>query len=678
MLARHGRRGALAHPGVKSSAFFALAFAESPDHAQVHMTGDGLDFRKKFPSPVRARYWATLCGVAGFVLAAEAQTDSALLLPPAQVVAAAARVQPVGARVERLDSAQLAWHAVESAAEVLFRRSGFYIKSYGLGSLATTSVRGGSGSQTAVVWNGLPLQSPMLGQLDFALLPAFFTDEMAFQYGGCTAAWGSGAVGGALLLNNATRWYPGLHGVLRAGAGSFGWQQLSAALRYGRARWATATRLLADDAQNDFPFRPAPTLPFQRQSNARLRQQGFLQELFFRPRPEGATLALRLWRQYTHRQIPPTLTQRFSFAQQTDDVWRAMAHWRKPTARGLWEARAAYFDELNHYRDSLLRQDARNRFRTLMGELETSHHLSRRLSAQAALTYALTRAYAPAYGTEVQQQRLALFSAWTWLAKRWKAQADARVEQIDHRLAPLTPGLGVEWQISPSWLISTRLARHYRAPTLNDRYWRPGGNPDLRPENGWSQELGLTYQYPHNAWQWRFGLTAYQRRIRDWILWARQTGQLFFSPQNIAEVWSRGLEGRLHAAYNASWGQAQLTLGYDYTRSTNERPIASPRIEAGSQLFYVPLHQAFAELSAQWRGFQFVLFHRYTDRVVGLNEPVPAFRVGSLRIQYNWRKNAWSIGAYAHLENAWNAEYLVVERRPMPGRHYRAGVQLGF
>ena len=31
-------------------------------------------------------------------------------------------------------------------------------------------------------------------------------------------------------------------------------------------------------------------------------------------------------------------------------------------------------------------------------------------------------------------------------------------------------------------------------PTLNDRYWAPGGNPDLRPETAWSADLDQVTQ----------------------------------------------------------------------------------------------------------------------------------------------------------------------------------------
>ena len=38
------------------------------------------------------------------------------------------------------------------------------------------------------------------------------------------------------------------------------------------------------------------------------------------------------------------------------------------------------------------------------------------------------------------------------------------------------------------------MARSYRAPTLNERYWVPGGNPALLPEAGWGSEAGLRHQ----------------------------------------------------------------------------------------------------------------------------------------------------------------------------------------
>ena len=88
--------------------------------------------------------------------------------------------------------------------------SPIFIKSYGLGSLATTSFRGGSASHTAILWNGFNLGSPMNGQLDLSLVPVSLANNVSIQYGGAGALWGSGAVGGAILLNSEPEFDQGL------------------------------------------------------------------------------------------------------------------------------------------------------------------------------------------------------------------------------------------------------------------------------------------------------------------------------------------------------------------------------------------------------------------------------------------------------------------------------------
>jgi len=41
---------------------------------------------------------------------------------------------------------------------------------------------GASASHTMVTWNGININSPMLGQLDFSLIPASFLDEVEVFY----------------------------------------------------------------------------------------------------------------------------------------------------------------------------------------------------------------------------------------------------------------------------------------------------------------------------------------------------------------------------------------------------------------------------------------------------------------------------------------------------------------
>lgn len=606
-----------------------------------------------------------------------AQTDTLLELPQAEIKSARLRQQPAGAAPAIFDSACLSLHRTENLAEMLSKKSGVYIKSYGLGSLATSAVRGSSAGQTAVVWNGFPLQSPMVGQLDFSLLPVVFTDEISLQYGGNSAAWGSGAIGGAVILDNITQFYNGLSAKVNIASGSFGWQNYSAAFRYGNGKLAGSTRLFFEKAENDFSFKIHPDLPEKKQEHATLQQQGILQEIFWNLKP-GQELGLRVWLQSTGREIPPTLVQTRSAATQADEFLRTSLHWKRTGKNLVLQARTAFFAEKTDYRDELIGLESLSKFHSWMGEAEASWLWGQQFRLQSALLQAFTRADAPEYENPPEQSRTALFAAFRREGSRWRIQLDGRIEAVDGSLSPITPGLGLEGDVRRFLKLKAKIARNYRLPTFNDLYWEPGGNSGLLPESGWSEDLGWIFHGKSGRWDWEFTVTGFNRRIRNWILWARREGQSFFSPQNIAEVWSRGVENRFNLHLKLPFAELAVSGGYDFTRSTNEKAIKSPKIEAGAQLFYVPRHQVFGEVSIRKNGFQAVVFHRFTGAVTGLNEAVPYFSISSFRAQYAHFRGRWSGTLFLHIENLWNADYKVIERRPMPGRYFRAGISTGF
>ncbi|HNY24566.1 MAG TPA: TonB-dependent receptor plug domain-containing protein, partial [Bacteroidales bacterium] len=61
-----------------------------------------------------------------------------------------------------------------SLASVLTQNSTLFIKSYGRATLSTASFRGTAPSHTQVTWNGMKLNSPMLGMVDFSQIPSYF------------------------------------------------------------------------------------------------------------------------------------------------------------------------------------------------------------------------------------------------------------------------------------------------------------------------------------------------------------------------------------------------------------------------------------------------------------------------------------------------------------------------
>lgn len=604
------------------------------------------------------------------------QSDTLHVLPPVQIVATP-RNQPVGVQFAVFDSSKLSLFSTQNLAELLSKSSGVYVKSYGMGSLATTAIRGGSAGQTVVVWNGFPLQSPMLGQLDFSLLPTVFVDEITLQYGGNSAAWGSGAIGGNILLENNQTVFKGLSIAVNAAAGSFGWQNYSAKFRYGNGKTSGSTRIFFEKAENDFWFQIHPDLPKKKQQHAALQQQGLLQEFFWKLRP-NQELVLRSWLQGTYREIPPTTVQTRSLATQHDGFLRTALHWKLTGKNSVWQARAAYFSEQLDYRDELIRLKSLSKFHTWMGEVEAVWFARRHFRLQGSLAQNYTRAISPAYERPPEQIRTALFAALCREGNRWRAQLDTRLEVADGKLSPISPAIGVETEVFRHFKLKGKIARTYRLPTLNDLYWQPGGNPSLLPENAWNMDFGMVVFGKTDHLHWLYSATGYHRRVKNWILWAPKEGQAFFSPQNIAEVWSRGLENRLEVQLIMPFGQLVISGGYDITRSTNEKGVKNPKIEAGAQLFYVPVNRLYGDISFGYKNFQISGSQQFTSDVIGLNEPVPSFTTGRLRLQYLWKPKSLSSQVFIEIENLWNENYQVIERRPMPGRYFHAGINTHF
>ncbi|MBK6784016.1 MAG: Plug domain-containing protein [Saprospiraceae bacterium] len=126
---------------------------------------------------------------------AQAVVDTSLTIPAIEITASNIRNESMGFSGRSWDAEEMLKLNAQNVAELLSSESGSYLKSYGLGSIATSSVRGGNAGHTLLLWNGLPLNSPMLAQLDLSLLPIFAAESARFTPGSNTALWGSGAIG---------------------------------------------------------------------------------------------------------------------------------------------------------------------------------------------------------------------------------------------------------------------------------------------------------------------------------------------------------------------------------------------------------------------------------------------------------------------------------------------------
>src|SRR5690606_13556922 len=82
-----------------------------------------------------------------------------------------------------------------------------YFKENGLGGASSPSFRGTTASQTAVVWNGININSQLLGQTDFNTINSLGFNSITVKPGGGSVLYGSGAIGGSIHLNTDLYYY---------------------------------------------------------------------------------------------------------------------------------------------------------------------------------------------------------------------------------------------------------------------------------------------------------------------------------------------------------------------------------------------------------------------------------------------------------------------------------------
>lgn len=617
--------------------------------------------------------YATFAFAVMLPLAVSSQ-DTVLILPVISVEALPLRQSVPGEYAETWTSHELQARPWASMANVLSRTGGLFVRNYGPGTLAMPSIRGGSASQTAILWNGVPIQSPMLGLADLSLLPVVFADRLSLQYGSSGARWGSGAVGGALHIDQVmpARLGWGMQG--RSSIGSFGHQLHTFQNRYRTRKWASVTRFFSQQAINDFPYSIRADLPGRRQQNARVRQVGVMQELYWMP-GAGQEVSAFVWWQQANRQIPPLTTQTISEAYQRDNVLRTNLHWRWQDSSHTVHTRLAWNREEIDFRDPQIQQTALSDFAHTMVELEHLWKLLPVLHVQSGVRQMYSLAHAGGYDGRATQIRTSLFTGLRWTQGPWMAQTQLMQEWMDGQRAPIQPEAGLDWNREKTVSLHARVARHYRLPTLNDLYWSPGGNPDLQAEHGWSQELGVSMR-PAKGLSMR--VNGWRRHIQDWIMWTVSPGQFYWSARNITAVRSYGLEGRLDYRCTFLGTDLRLEMGWDLLRSLNQVAIQVPRIEAGADMPYTPRQQGFAELGWEYHRFSVYYTHRYTGGSKGFNEDVSAFDLG-------WAGLAWSTAWFGmegrlffEAGNVWNRSYRIVERRPMPGRSLEFGLLLNY
>lgn len=589
-----------------------------------------------------------------------------------------------GFRNKKIDSSSIRDYSLENLAEVLSGSSTLFIKSYGPGSSSTVSFRGTGATHTQLLWNELSLNSPMLGQADLSLVPAGFLDEIRIYQGGASMVLGNGGLGGIINIETKPHWDNGTSLLLNTGAGSFGTYTGVLKVRTGSDKFQSVTRAFYHTAENDYSYlntvdNPEPVV--EQRLNAGINQKSFMQELHFRG--EKNVTSATFWYNNTDRDIPSNLLmpQEAGAEKQNDESFRAVLKHDIYLGNTGIEAVLAFFSDRLEYVNIPFSIESENVINSLFLKAAAETSMGKKTHFKVAMNNEIDFVNTVNYSENTNRYLTTL----TGSMRRVETERLGYVllvREILEDFSPLVPdfsaGLDLNVLKKNEGFIRVNLSRNSKFPTMNDRYWNPGGNPDLKNEYSYTGEVSFDVKgrfSDHTGFNAE--LTTYAGRIRDMIQWVPGTSGIW-SPQNISESGTHGFETDLGFVYRFRTGYLRINSLYAFTRSYY---LENENIDSHNQLAYVPANQFNTVIKAGFGKTYAGINTCFTGKRYTTAEndnSLPGYTLTSLQAGYKIKAGINSFDFNLKIENTFGVNYEVIAYYPMPGRSFLFSITYQF
>ncbi len=583
-----------------------------------------------------------------------------------------------GNNIAIIDSSLLKDYSHDNISDVLTENSPVFVKSYGSGGIATISLRGTGAGYTQLAWNGVNINSPMLGQTDLSLLPAGFIDDINIYYGGASLALNSGGIGGIVNFETKPEWKEATSFLADLSAGSYGRYSGLIKVKTGNRNFQSSTKALFQSAINNFVYLNTFTSndPVrERRKNAAVIENSFMQELYFRK--DRSVVSARIWYQNADRNIPvPIVNQQPENGEkQKDESLRTMINYNRYKETSDFNSSLSWFSERLNYKNPQLSIDSRNMANTVIfksgfdkvvkDKTRIGFIINNELSIVNSVNYS---------GMKSRNLTGITFSLSRQVGEKlgYSALLKETVKDNSILIPDFSAGLDYRLITGKEHFIKINFSHNSKVPTLNDMYWNPGGNSMLKNEYSYTGEF--TYEMSSiisPSITINSQLSTYLISIDNMIKWTPGPSNIW-TPENIEKANSAGIEGNLSMLYKSNFIKIRSITKYSWNRAYVTRSAGGESL-TGKQLIYIPEHQFSTSLRAEHGNiylFWMTTFTgvRYTS--TDNSQYLPGYLLNNLTAGYKVRSDKGIFDFNFKVDNLFNANYQAIAWYPMPGRTF--------
>ncbi|MDR0387603.1 MAG: TonB-dependent receptor [Treponema sp.] len=584
-------------------------------------------------------------------------------------------------------------HAPDIPA-LLEQTLGLGITRYGpYGNMADVNIRGFDTERTAVLVDGIPVNSTRSGEFDFNSIDVNSIERIEVIYGGSDTKYNvSGALGGVINIVTVKKqgagWVfgggvsntsalPGPYNEQYGGVGNPKWQDLADAQNinvfaaYGAENYSFRMNLFGNRAGNHYLYQDY--YGYARRKEGNELWDGGASASFLRNFPNLSTLIVTGDAYYGDKHIPAS-GYTAEYAEQKDFSTRQNIMLDMP--RAFHDDFSMEFS-LGHN----------------WGILNYDPGLDPSLHRENGFTLINRWAWYPATGFTLRfggdyrfihlnstndgvhnGHRGGLYLTSEYAPVK-KILLIASVKGVtDGGSVIPVPKAGIAWSIHDTFTIKNNYFRSFKFPDFDDLYWvQQGfmGNPDLKPEDGWGADLSA---------EWTRGdlLTLASSLYGEWttdsIHWNNASG--LWRPENISRAVFLGWENRLNITLPFAPpfpNKPVISLSWQFQLSR--------LLDGNARIPYMPMHILGFSMELPWKiagvpqGSLIVSGRFESSRFADTGNLIKLDPYFLLNVTVN-QEIGKNITLFGSVRNVLNTRYVSVAEYPMPGITLTLGLRM--
>lgn len=541
-----------------------------------------------------------------------------------------------------------------SLTSLLNYNSVVYFKENGLGMVSSPSFRGTTAQQTAVIWNGININSQFNGQTDFNTISTKDFNSVSVKAGGGSSVYGSSAIGGTIHLNNDLPFYERFENTLQLSYGSFNTFNGNYTLQASGEKFSSQVGFSKNSSDNDYKYLNTN----RKNENGQFHNTSFNVNLAYKINVNNV-LKLYSYLFDGKRNFSGTLAGP-SRSKYEDLNTRNLLEWVSMFSKFTSKIKAAYLTErYKYFENAALNNFNTAKASTFIARYDLGYKLSPDMEWNGIIEYNQTKGVGEEIGKNTRRIGSGVLLLKHSPFKKFLYEVSVRKELTDDYKSPVLYSLGTAYSLTDFYKIKVNGSKNFRIPTFNDLYWQGSGNKDLKPESSHQVEIGNDFKFKNFG----FSVTGYYIKIKDLLRWTPGTGGNW-TPSNVANVATYGVEILAHGSKKIGQSEFRWNGTYAYTISRDE--------EKEKQLVYVPFHKFTASLAWSYKNISAHYQYLYNGKVFTTSDnfyKIDDYLVSNVGVDYGFgKKKSLQIGF--DVRNVFNESYQSLDPRPMPGRNY--------